>query len=718
MVRNNVKTQVAFFAAMVFVLGFNCRCIAQATDPTLVDTPSQRWLPPPKSYPTQQENQAKLLTLLRDSILQGDGAKQSSPSRLSDSEVQSLKKAMKQFESYFPEGLTADSLDAIPPELISKALSNPELVKQAKELAEKYSKENEKKKSKGQPSEPNDPNLDMKPTNKAAPTNSQSPQKSQPPFEQNKPNSEERSDKSIRESSPDVDPKGKGFADLMNKLRSTQQTYEQNQEPSNSLSGEPKSSSATERSSRSVVPPPDFEGASPASPNSQSPPSSRPDSTPSNQTTTRNGQQVPSSSQQPGTSSTPSLNNGQSSSPRRNSNPRQSPNSSNSKASEPIPPNPQQSESNPSQRKTDSALPPSSRENSSSNSSLRNNSSLNNLENEIRKQFNDGRLGNSPSNENQRSENPSAFSPRNEGRGDNSNPFSRDSVNSNDPKPGVQSSSSLDVRRELDRRGFGPTMQKIVEEAQRASQAARPKATPSNQSEPTPSTSTKSDNELNQESKSNVATTTPTKQPSSSLSKPNEPSPRTPRADSPVAKNMQKTGDYLNKLWTDATKSSAASPKPAATRSSASRNSSSTPFARPEIPSIPNPFNVQVLQGILVLAVACVVAFLVLKLRFRKEQERKMALASQVAPTIDEIQTRDDVVRAFHALAKQRLKSAQAWWTCGYVAERFQETLPEHAQPIRTLSGLYEQARYYPKDHQLSDAQIQTAKLALKQCEG
>ena len=85
---------------------------------------------------------------------------------------------------------------------------------------------------------------------------------------------------------------------------------------------------------------------------------------------------------------------------------------------------------------------------------------------------------------------------------------------------------------------------------------------------------------------------------------------------------------------------------------------------------------------------------------------------------VDEIQTRDDVVRAFHALAKQRLQAAQAWWTCSYVAERFQETLPEHTQPIRTLSGLYEQARYYPAEHKLNDDQIQSAKLALKQCEG
>ncbi len=711
MARNSIKTQVAIFAAMVFVLGLNSRCMAQAIDSTLVDTPSQRWLPPPKSYPTQQENQARLLSRLRDSLLQGDGAKPSNPSRLSDSDVQSLKEAMKKFENYFPDGLTADSLDAIPPELISKALSNPELVKQAKELAEKYSKENQKKKSKGEPTKAEEPNSETNSNEKAVPPNSQTLPKKQPPSKQSERNPETQPDKSI----PEVDPKGKNFADLMNKMRSTQQTYEQNQEKANNMSGQSRASNTKERSESGVAPPPDFKGSSSTSGNSQSRPSSRPESTPPNQPqTTRNGQQEPSTSQQPSGTGTPSAKNGQSSSSRQNSDSKQPSNPSNSKSSDSVPPNSQRSEPNSTQRKTENTLPTGSRENSLSKDT----SSWNNLENEIRKQFNDGRLGNSPRKENQRNENQPTSSPRSENDGQNSSPFSRDSVRSNDTKAGSQSSSSLDIRSELDRRGFGPTMQKIVEEAQRASQAERPKATPSNQSESASSTSTKAGNERNQESKSNSATTTSTKQPSSSLSKPNEPSPRPPRADSPVSKNMQKTGDYLNKLWTDATKNSAASGKPAAPRSSPARNSSSTPFARPEIPSIPNPFNAQVLQGILVLAVAGFVAFFVLKIRFRKEQERKEALAAQMAPKIDEIQTRDDVVRAFHTLAKQRLQSAQAWWTCGYVSERFQETLPEHTQPIRTLSGLYEQARYYPTEHKLSDDQIQSAKLALKQCEG
>ncbi len=715
MVRNSSKTLAAIFAAMIVVLGLNSRCIAQASDSTLIDTPSQRWLPPPNAYPTQQENQARLLSRLRDSLLLRDSAKPSKPSRLSDSEVQSLKDAMKQFENFFPEGLTADSLDAIPPELISKALSNPELVKQAKELAEKHSKDNKKKQSKGQISKDEESNSQTKPDRKSTPPNTQSPQKNQSPSEQGKQSPEDRPDKSNRDSAPEVDPMGKGFADLMNKLRSTQQTYEQNQQQSKGEPGQPPTSSSKERSSRNVVPPPDFKAPIPTANNLEVPSPLPGEPSPTNPTqTTSKGQQQPTNSRQPGATNTPNTNNGQSSGSRRNNDPKQSATPSTPKPSDSAQPSSQRSEPNSSQRKGENKLPTGSRENTLSNET----SSRNSLENELRKQFGDGRQGNSQGKENQRSENPSALTSRNERGDQNSNPFARDSVGSSDSKSGSQSNSSLDIRSELNRRGFGPTMQKIIEEAQRTSQAERAKAMPSKQSASTPSMEAKLGNEVNRESKSNVATTTPSKQPSSNFSKTNESSPRPPRADSPVSKNLQKTGDYLNKLWTDATKNSAASPKPPTPRSSSSPNSSSTPFSRPEIPSIPNPFNAQVLQGLLLLAVACVVACIILKIRFQKEQERKEALAAQMAPKIDEIQTRDDVVRAFHALAKQRLQAAQAWWTCDHVAERFQETLPEHTQPIRTLSGLYEQARYYPAEHKLSDDQIQSAKFALKQCEG
>lgn len=628
MVWNSIKTHVALIVA-VFAIGVNSHCMAQATNAPLADTPSQRWIPPPRAYPTQQENQAKLLSRLRDSLLQGDTTNESNSSRLSDSDVQSLKEAMKQFKNYFPEGLTPESLDSIPPELISKALSNPELVKQARELAEKYSKENEPKRNEDQQSNRKGSSSEKTSGKNTAPQNPSNPSnpKNQAPSKQRDLNQEEQIDKS----SPQVDPKGKDFTDLVNKLRSTQQNYEHNQNELNNASDQTKSpsvkkSSATNPPANRVTPPRELESPFPSSGSTQSPSSLSPE---------------PKSPKQPEPSpqrQKPSTNSQQPTAP---------------KPSDSATPGVQRSDTNSGPRRPESSL-----------------------------------------------------------RNENADQAAK----TGDLKTGTQSGSSMDIRSELDRRGFGPTMQKIVEEAQRTSQAARPKTTPASQSETGANTETKTGEEGNQESKQSPAITPPAKQPTTSPSRATEPSPRNQNANSTVSKSMQKTGDYLNKIWTEATKSSAASPKPTPPRSSPNRNSTSTPPARPEAISIPNPFNVQFLQAILLVAGACLIGYFVLKIKFNKEQERRETMAAQWAPKIDEIESRDDVVRAFHALAKQRLQAVQSWWTCGQVAERFQEKLPEHAQPIRTLSGLYEQARYYPAEHKLTADQIQSAKLALKQC--
>ena len=185
-----------------------------------------------------------------------------------------------------------------------------------------------------------------------------------------------------------------------------------------------------------------------------------------------------------------------------------------------------------------------------------------------------------------------------------------------------------------------------------------------------------------------------------------------------MSKGFQETGKYLNNLWTQVSKSTQSTQS--TPRAAASPPPSSTPqaYSTNEAFWLPNPFNAQVLEGLVVLAIVGAIAFFAFRYRFRSEQVRRELLQAQLAPRIDEIRSREDVVRAFHALAKQRFKSAQAWWTYGYVTEQFHLALPEHATPIRTLSNLYEQARYFPMQHQLTTDQIEDAKLALKQCEG
>ena len=134
--------------------------------------------------------------------------------------------------------------------------------------------------------------------------------------------------------------------------------------------------------------------------------------------------------------------------------------------------------------------------------------------------------------------------------------------------------------------------------------------------------------------------------------------------------------------------------------------------------SLPNPVNARVLEWILWISVAAAIGFLALRYKVRKEQIRLEIQEAKLTPKIDEIRTRDDIVRAFHAMTKKRFQPSQTWWTNRHVAEKFEHLLPEYTTPIRTLSSIYEQARYFPLDHQLSSDQIEDAKRALKQCKG
>ncbi|HUP79879.1 MAG TPA: hypothetical protein VM260_15105, partial [Pirellula sp.] len=132
------KTQIAICLSSFLACGSIGQCLAQSTSIPLIDTPAQRWLPPPKPFPIEPNSQAKLLSRLREFVLSKNEIQDSDPMRLSNADIQSLKEAMKQFGGNLPDGLSADSLDAIPPDLISKALSNPELLRQAKELADQF----------------------------------------------------------------------------------------------------------------------------------------------------------------------------------------------------------------------------------------------------------------------------------------------------------------------------------------------------------------------------------------------------------------------------------------------------------------------------------------------------------------------------------------------------------------------------------------------------
>jgi hypothetical protein len=95
------------------------------------------------------------------------------------------------------------------------------------------------------------------------------------------------------------------------------------------------------------------------------------------------------------------------------------------------------------------------------------------------------------------------------------------------------------------------------------------------------------------------------------------------------------------------------------------------------------------------------------------------ALALQMAgPPIQpaEIQTRADVIRAFHDLALRSTRSVQTWWTHRAVQRVIATAAPEKQAAVETLANAYEEARYLPQEVELSSEQIQSARNALQQC--
>ncbi len=648
-----LRIHFAICALLILALSLSDRSVAQSNANPLIDSPSQRWLPPPSSYPNQPDTQAKLLSSLRDLVLNNSSSKEANPSRLSDSDVQSLKEAMKQYAGNLPDGLSADSLDAIPAELISKALSNPELMRQAKELSEQFMKK-DRPKSSGTPSKPDDSASNGLPTANA--------EKQQPTSIQNKNEIENKFNSGdVASQSPNpnegLDSKSKkkndDFAYLMEKLKKTQQQFENGQNPSN------------------AVPPPrdrSNEKQKPSDLNAETPKSI-----------------APAGAKRPGTAQPGSAGANRSESVSRSGTMPSAENRSNSSQ--------QQAERSRQSPKLaqDELGPFDSKQNQQSNEKQPTKGSTTKDSATIGGSQSTKRSGQSPRNDStdwDEKGNPSAD-------------------RSNDSK----STAAVDIRKELDRRGFGATLQKIIEEAQRSSQSSRVATQPTNGIEvPSKPTNIPNENVTKPAAPDRAKrSTTHLSNPASTADSPRKPA----KSDSALSKSFQETGKYLNNLWTQISKSNqnttATSPSPRSTPQASTTN---------EAFVIPNPFNSRVLEGLFVLAVAIAIAFFAFRYRFRAEQVRRELLESQLAPRIDEITTRDDVVRAFHALAKQRFQSAQAWWTYSYVTEQFDHALPEHATPIRTLSSLYEQARYFPMEHRLTTDQIEDAKFALKQCKG
>jgi len=82
-----------------------------------------------------------------------------------------------------------------------------------------------------------------------------------------------------------------------------------------------------------------------------------------------------------------------------------------------------------------------------------------------------------------------------------------------------------------------------------------------------------------------------------------------------------------------------------------------------------------------------------------------------------DVQSKADVVRAFHRMALQPTRATEHWWTHQMVARDIRDASPGKDEQVRILTRLYEQARYLPQDVDFTPEQIREAQSALKCCE-
>ncbi len=282
---------------------------------------------------------------------------------------------------------------------------------------------------------------------------------------------------------------------------------------------------------------------------------------------------------------------------------------------------------------------------------------------------------------------------------------------STDRRSPEQPDSNIDIRKELERRGFGETMKKIIEQARQESRQSKSESalagTPEESSDGGTTTAAGMEKSMIRmldglkDELVEIAKDTRFRDRSAdrSVQDRSRTERRAPAAESSLSK--------FRKAATDIFSDVADAPKG---RSSATPGASSpgqSPFG-PGFDLTP----VAVLAGMLLLMVA---GFL--GLRFWQTRSGAALAGGLPVHSIqsNDIRDRADVVRAFHEFALHSAKSVQAWWTHRAVENAVAIATPDRRLAAATLTDAYEQARYLPEDQELSADQLQQTRSALLQ---
>jgi uncharacterized membrane protein YgcG len=127
-------------------------------------------------------------------------------------------------------------------------------------------------------------------------------------------------------------------------------------------------------------------------------------------------------------------------------------------------------------------------------------------------------------------------------------------------------------------------------------------------------------------------------------------------------------------------------------------------------------------SALLVIAGVAGALFLALLLfrRWKFDQARRAAQGAGGPNGIDfdAIRTREELVRAFDHVSLDQIGEEARSWNHKVIADQFVETRPAQAAPATELAGLYERARYAPRDEDLSTGEFADARRDLRALSG
>jgi hypothetical protein len=266
------------------------------------------------------------------------------------------------------------------------------------------------------------------------------------------------------------------------------------------------------------------------------------------------------------------------------------------------------------------------------------------------------------------------------------------------------SGTSEEIKKQLEEKGFGPTLKQIIEQARKTS-ASAPSPQP-----PAPSTNEPKANDT--QSARSGTKNDPQPSPVARDRKASSATPFSPQPTAPPLSESNKNGwgNWLSKILQEL--DTTASSQPTAESIAPPKTFPSLSF---EIPRSS--------YGLL-LALAFGSCMILAAILYSRRVQTTAWIAGQAAgnqtdllKSPEKIQSRADVIRAFHQLAYRIAFPVEEWWTHRNIARQALRTTPSVRSPMGVAVEIYEQARYLPSEVELSRDQIECVRRALKECE-